>query len=102
VARRYRIAVARRPFADLRALPGGRGAGLGRALIEVAAREPPAGLIAVSSRLDLAACEVSVRHRIVLVYAVIGRDELLAGLIGAELDRELRARAIRRVMHGRR
>ena len=51
--------------------------------------------------LDVAACEVLKEERVVLVYAVLSRRELLQRLWGSDVDRQVRGQELSRLMHGR-
>jgi hypothetical protein len=58
-----------------------------------------ARLIQVHTPMDVAACEVVAGD--LVVYAVVPKSELMQRLWGPELDRRLRLREARRLVHGR-
>jgi hypothetical protein len=72
-----------------------------RALKTFAASEPAAGLGRIETALDIAGSEVLEERRVVLVYVIVPRRELLEKVWGVDFDRRLRNRRAERLTHGR-
>ena len=71
---------------------------LGRFAAELQARDR---LVQIRTERDFAACEVLADQRILLVYAVIPRSDLLVRLIGPALESAMRMRHLGALTHGR-
>ena len=99
--KRLRVRISSQAAEQLAPLNRRRQGMLKREIERVAGSAPGSRFIRVGTPMDVAAAEVLDDAGVLLVYAVMSRQELVRRIWGLELDRRLQSRQIARLAHGR-